>query len=67
VSKREIERVTITLPTRILRTLDRLVDQGYYASRSEAIRHALSNFFATQIRSYGEERPSQLPRKEEEE
>ena len=38
--------ISVHVPPRMLEMLDRLVEAGYYANRSEAIRAALSEFLA---------------------
>ena len=43
----ELDRVSLTLPPEMVDRLDGIVDDWEYDSRSEAIRDALRDFFAT--------------------
>jgi CopG family nickel-responsive transcriptional regulator len=42
----DIERISLTLPSSMVDRLDGIVDDWEYASRSEAIRDSLRDFFA---------------------
>jgi len=42
----EIERISLTLPRKLLRELDALLKRERYASRSEALRDAITEFIA---------------------
>ena len=39
--------ISILLPSRVIEELDWLVGEGYFGSRSEAIRHAISVMLMT--------------------
>ncbi len=41
-------KVLVSMPSQMLKALDKLVSEGFYASRSEAIRDALRLLFQSQ-------------------
>ena len=43
----DIDRISLTLPSSMIGRLDGIVDDWQYASRSEAIRDSLRDFFGT--------------------
>jgi len=43
----DIDRISLTLPSSMVSRLDGIVDDWEYASRSEAVRDSLRDFFAT--------------------
>ena len=53
--------ISVHVPPRMLEMIDRLVDAGYYANRSEAIRAALSEFLAKWTIQPKEERREEEP------
>lgn len=60
----ETERVTVRLPRDVMEKLQSLVDQGKYANKSDAIRAAIEQFLATEIKPPHVERLTvELPRR----
>lgn len=51
----DIDRISLTLPTEMVDRLDGIVTDWEYASRSEAIRDSLRDFFATYEWESGED------------
>ncbi|NLV13374.1 nickel-responsive transcriptional regulator NikR [Haloarcula argentinensis] len=51
----DLDRISLTLPSSMVNRLDGIVDEWEYASRSEAIRDSLRDFFATYEWESGDE------------